>query len=366
MPNGKLSATEYDIFEKWFRGTRPFFGAFQTPPNREGIRKSDAYKEFLVERPFARITETTRAKAETGGFLPSGAVSAPATISERVQAIRDAGGIQLGDVPPIGGDEDVPVPPQPTESPPEGFRWAFDRDLNRWVPQFAGLTAQQTSQQDIQQQQLEFQRQQALPQPISPYQQSQIDLQRQQFEFTQQQAGTISPFQQQQFGLQQQQVSQQQAQFQQQLEFQQSQAEAATAEQERQFRSQLAANPINWLQYAAYTGQPPVVQPWMIPLGFQNQGGGAAPQLQAGQPIPGFQPTGGDAGGGGVQTFANLPQLTTPSAQLQARWGPTAQAQFLGFRQARTGASPQETQFRLGAGRAPAGRFPGFSGFSRT
>ena len=115
-------------------------------------------------------------------------------------------------------------------------------------------------------------------------------------------------------------------------------------------------------------------------MGFQNTGEGITPQggaggaatpgqLQPGQPIPGFDPTGGTpttVGAQGTQTFANLPQLTTPSAQLQARWGPTAQAQFLGFERARTGAAPQETQFRLGSGRAPTGRFGGFSGFSRT
>ena len=125
--------------------------------------------------------------------------------------------------------------------------------------------------------------------------------------------------------------------------------------------SQLAAQPISWLQYAAYTGEEPVIQPWMIPLGFQETGGTITPQgLQAGQPLPGFE---GQAGERGIQTFANLPQLTTPSAQLQARWGPTAQQQYLGYRQARTGERPEESQFRLWSGRAPTGQFGGFSRF---
>lgn len=187
------------------------------------------------------------------------------------------------------------------------------------------------------------------PLPISPSQQREFDIMQQQFGQT--------------LGLQQQQFAAGQQQFQQQLEFEQAQAQAAQEEQERQYRSQLAAQPINWLQYAAYTGEEPVIQPWMVPLGFQNVGGQMTPQgqPQPGQPIPGVQM--GQAGQQGIQTFAGLPQLTTPSAQLQARWGPTAQAQFLGYRQARTGAAPEETQFRLGAGRAPTGAFRGFSRF---
>ena len=149
----------------------------------------------------------------------------------------------------------------------------------------------------------------------------------------------------------QQQLQAGQQQFQESLAFQQSQVQASQAEQERQYASQLAANPMSWLQYASYTGQPAVVQPWMIPLGAQ----GAEQQLQVGQPLPGGQP--------GAEGFSGLPQLRTPSAQLQSRWGPTAQAQYLGYRQARTGARPEETRFRLGSQRAPTGAFTGFSSF---
>ena len=193
------------------------------------------------------------------------------------------------------------------------------------------------------------------PTPVSTSaQQAGQDLARERFEFEQQQAGQISPSQQQQFGLQQQQQSAQQAQFQQQLQFQQEQALLGADLQRQQEQARLAANPMSWLQYAAFTGEQPVVQPWMIPLGFQGE------QLQAGQPLPGFQREEGQEVTG---TFTGLPQLRTPSAQLQARWGPTAQQQFLGFRQARTGATPQETQFRLGSQRAPTGSFRGFTGF---
>lgn len=309
--------------------------AFQEYQRKGGGLSLDSWLKRGKPAPPAQLTPYARDILErTGGVPPRVTVAPPTAITparriEQQRAEREAAGVELG--------AGVEVPPYPTESPPPGFRWAFDRDLNRWVPQFAGLTAQQQAAREI-----------------SPFQQ-------QQFELQQQQAQQEEAFRQQQLEFQQAQRAQAQQQFQAQLQFQQEQAQMAAQEQERQYRSQLAAQPINWLQYSAYTGEQPVIQPWMTPLGFQNVGGTAIPQgLQAGQPIPGFE---GQAGQREIQTFAGLPQLTTPSAQLQARWGPTAQAQFLGYRQARTGATPQETQFRLGAGRAPTGRFGGFSSF---
>lgn len=50
---------------------------------------------------------------------------------------------------------------------------------------------------------------------------------------------------------------------------------------------------------------------------------------------------------------SQLPELIDPSVQYQARIGPTAEQQFFGYRQARTGAPPLETQFRLWS-KAPA------------
>ncbi|KKN29349.1 hypothetical protein LCGC14_0845100 [marine sediment metagenome] len=212
---------------------------------------------------------------------------------------------------------------------------------------------------------------------ISPFQQAQLDFQQRQFQFQQQQAEQdrgISPFEQQQFELQQRQVSQQQSQFQAQLAFQQQQAQQQAELQRQAEMARLAANPINWLQFAAFTGEQPVIQPWMIPLGFQQfgEGGGTSTpqgvgggqvvpdsgvtqqgQLQAGQPL---LPQGGF-------DFSQLPQLRDPSAQFLARLGPTGTQQFLGFERARTGASPQETQFRQRSGAAPTGRFGGFSRF---
>lgn len=151
----------------------------------------------------------------------------------------------------------------------------------------------------------------------------------------------------------------------QQLQFQQQQAQQQTELQRQAEMARLSANPINWLQFAAFTGEQPVIQPWMIPLGFQQFGGAGgtgtpqiAPQgTQIGQPLPGLQATDGGF------DFSGLQALTTPSAQFLSRAGPTATQQFLGFERARTGASPQETQFRLHTGAAPTGRFGGFSRF---
>ena len=54
-----------------------------------------------------------------------------------------------------------------------------------------------------------------------------------------------------------------------------------------------------------------------------------------------------------------MPELTRPSRQYQARMGPTAQAQYQGYRKARTGILPEETQFRQWSAAPPSGAFPG-------
>ena len=186
----------------------------------------------------------------------------------------------------------------------------------------------------------------APPTELTPFQQAQQEQQQQQFQTTQQRLSQEREadrlFREQQFGFQEETRRLEQEQFQLQL----------TADREERL-AQLAAQPISWLQHAALSGQTPVVQPWMIPLMRPGQ------NLQVGQPIPGFQPAlpGGAVEQGGFlpgtatpapvgAQFANLPELRRPSAQLFARMGPTAQQQFLGFRQARTGIPPQETLFR--------------------
>lgn len=125
-----------------------------------------------------------------------------------------------------------------------------------------------------------------------------------------------------------------------QLDWYRQQAMMEQQEQERQHMAQLAAQPISWLQYAAYTGQQPVVQPWMQPLMPQQYG------MEAGQPIPGWTPESGQG----------MPELTRPSAQLWSRMGPSQQQQYQGYKQARTGASPADVDWRRRAAAPPGGR----------
>lgn len=117
-------------------------------------------------------------------------------------------------------------------------------------------------------------------------------------------------------------------------------------ELERQrYGAQLAAQPKSWLEYSAYMGETPAVQQWMKPLMPQ-----AYEQVGVGQPIPGYQ---------GTEGMAGMPRLTTPSRQYQARIGPTSMEQLYGYEQARTGAPPAETEYRLWSAAPPSGRFGG-------
>lgn len=118
--------------------------------------------------------------------------------------------------------------------------------------------------------------------------------------------------------------------------------EQQVALEKQRYGAQLAAQPKSWLEYSAYMGEEPVVQPWMKPLMPQAYG-----QVGVGQPIPGYQ---------GTEGMAGMPQLTTPSRQYQARIGPTSQQQYLGYEQARTGAPTAETEFRLWSAAPPSGR----------
>jgi hypothetical protein len=110
--------------------------------------------------------------------------------------------------------------------------------------------------------------------------------------------------------------------------------------QKQAYEAQLASQPKSWLEYAAYTGQNPAVQPWMLPLMSQEYS-----QLQAGQQIPGWSQSGGTA----------MPELINPSAQYLARMGPTAQQQWLGYQQAQTGAPADETTWRAQLAAPPGG-----------
>ena len=59
--------------------------------------------------------------------------------------------------------------------------------------------------------------------------------------------------------------------------------------------------------------------------------------------------------------MGSMPGLTRPSRQYQARMGPTAMGQYQGYQQATTGATPEETQWRLWQTAPPGGGYRGLS-----
>lgn len=246
------------------------------------------------------------------------------------------------------------APPFPTQKPPAGYEWVFNaqagltgayvlRPLAKPTPVPTGLTPAEKERFRLEQEEAEAEeawRQEQLEQ--QEWQRGQAEATRAWQEQQAAQAGTQWQQQFEQAQMQaQRQYEMQQQQWGQQMQWSQQQAQMQQEEAERRERARLSAQPMSWLQYAAYTGEQPAIQPWMQPL---MQG-----QYQAGQAIPDIT----------SESMAGMPQLTTPSAQLWGRMGPTAQQQYAGYRQARTGVRPEETAFRMGAGAPPGGRSPG-------
>ena len=62
-----------------------------------------------------------------------------------------------------------------------------------------------------------------------------------------------------------------------------------------------------------------------------------------------------------ASTATGVPDLLRPSVQYTARMGPTALQEYLGYEQYRTGARPEETQFRLWSSAPPSGKSPSLS-----
>jgi len=310
---------KHGLFAGWSKIGRPRGAPTVRPISRgeiEGLGKKDITEEML-----------------TAAGLPT---APPPTPQEQISTILGAGpGAQEG-LALLGGAGDAGVDP---ETGKEGFwgpdGWFWERDEFGEFQRTDFDPARRTQPLAPTQ-----------PTGLTPFQQAQQEQREQEFQATQQRLTAESEatrlFREQQFGFQREQLEADRLFREQQL----------TGQREERL-AQLAAQPISWLQHAALSGQTPVVQPWMIPLMRPGQ------NLQVGQPIPGFQPAlpGGAVEQGGFlpgtatpapvgSTFANLPELRRPSAQLFSRMGPTAQQQFLGFRQARTGIPPQETLFR--------------------
>lgn len=284
--------------------------------------------------------------------------------------------------PPSPSEDEFAPPTFPTEPPPEGYEWVWDSSSMQYIlnpkptasqiEQFgeepegryyyddAGnlhqvsyvLTSKGWDQQDNV---VQFAQREELPRQPTTYEPFGTDPYGGQGQFNpytgqwEAPPGYVSPSAEPQWRpgeleLQQQQMAQQ-AQWQ---AWQQ-------AEAQRQYGSQLAAQPHSWLEYAAYTGEQPAIQPWMLPLMPQQYQG-----MGAGQGIPGWQaPQAGQMEG--MQGMAGLPTLTRPSRQYQARMGPTAMAQHSGYQQAKTGARPEETAFRLWSAAPPGGTYQGLS-----
>lgn len=300
--------------------------------------------------PYKRLQETGRlALSEQLGWLE------PRTrgIMERPQYAQREARRALGTIAPTGtmpsaggapgaGETSWATAP-PTGEPAPGYQWRYEPSIGRYVqklipgwgvpePREPSITPWQQTQIDWQQQQAAWERERyemelkerresearAAEQAMQQFMQ-QMELQRR-----------LAGLQEQQFTWQQEQST--------------AELEAQQAEAERVERARLSASPLSWLQYASYTGEEPVIQPWMQPLMPQQYQG-----LGAGEPIPGWTEEGGSA----------MPTLTRPSAQLYSRMGPTAQAQYAGYRQARTGARPEEQEFRRRATAPPGGRYGG-------
>jgi hypothetical protein len=170
---------------------------------------------------------------------------------------------------------------------------------------------------------------------ISDWEQAQLDAQRAQDE-------AQRAYQQQQLELQRQQLA-----------YQQQQDAAQLAAEKQKYLAQLKANPGSWLEYAAASGSNPVIQPWMLPLMPGQYGMEKMSLPAAGTPIPGWEGAGNSASG--------MPDLLNPSAQLLARMSPSARAQYYGYQQADTGATPEDTSWRLWSGAPPSGGNSGLS-----
>ena len=256
-----------------------------------------------------------------------------------------------------GYQEQTAFPTQPAQS---GYRWEWDG--RGWI-QVPGLVP-------------------SLPgeEPMTAWQEAQIQLE-------QSQAAADAQWRQQQLALEQQQMQMQQA------------------EAQRQYEAELIAQgPSAWLKQAAYAGETPQTQPWMLPLMPEQYAG-----MQAGQPMPGWpgaQLSGGPAGTtysayannpayiaerdrlaaeaaavpwmrwegqsgdvrfgpnpypysartnetftptqlGTTELATGMPSLINPSQQYLARMSPTMQGMYTGYQQAQSGQSPQDVDWRL-------------------
>lgn len=325
----------------WGMGDWPEFEDYQRAGGGFGYEQ---WKREGKPPPPTGITPYAREILERTGGVPPGVaperVGLPA-VGERVEVERALRGV--GKAEPTAPTE-LAAPTFPTAEPPTGYRWEYDSASMRYVLKPIPGAAPRT---EWERERLEEQARKAEEEAAKEDEERrrqwewreeearrEEEQRRQQQEWTEQEAMREQTWREQQLAAQQQQQQQMLGWYREQAQMQQEEAE-------RQEMARLSAQPMSWLQYASYTGEQPAVQKWMEPLMPQQYQG-----LEAGGAIPGWTPEGGTA----------MPQLTTPSAQLYSRMGPTAQQQMAGYRQARTGIRPEEQEFRRRAQAPPGGR----------
>jgi hypothetical protein len=129
------------------------------------------------------------------------------------------------------------------------------------------------------------------------------------------------------------------------------------------YLANLAANPINWLQYNQASQTPTVAQPWMSALGGKQTGSVISgqqyiPQGDASGLSSALSPQATPVSASNVVGQPNamgLSNLLTPSMQTYSTMTPSERAQYAGYQTALTGASTADTQFKLWNQAAPSG-----------
>ena len=299
------SATSGATSQPWMR-----------PPTQSGMGGADLFgtATWMLENgtPLDRITPLFGNEQALGSWLNTlGPYQREDALSDmQRRANEDAFGVPEEEAGPRGG-WDIAIPYGLTENEiftlSNGATGFFKRDSLGW-PEWVEMTPG--------------------TEPISEIDQAQLDMMNQQADMDWQQFEAQMAMQEKQLASEDQ--------------WRQSQMDLYN----KQYGAQLAAQPHSWLEYSAFTGETPVVQPWMQPLSS-----GDYPQLQAGQEIPGYSAT----------DMTGMPDLLRPSRQYQARMGPTAEQQWLGYQQADQGAIPEETLWRQQSAAPPSGRFAGLS-----
>jgi len=329
---GTLSPEEYKKFQEWYgyRGPGKWRFGIGMPQNTPDIRYNKYYRQWLQEEPQAvPVTETTKRvwEEKIGEPLPKGVTVAPESPAETAARVKrqqeEAAGV-YGDAGfgAVGKVDSVKIIQEGGYDYEVGFD-AEGKSLymtrigpSKDIEEEKGMTEAQRAQ-------LEWEKEKY----GAPSEQDVWER-----EWLQEQATSEREWAEQE-------AAREEEQFNRQMQWYQQQAQMEQQEQERQYMSQLAAQPISWLQYAAYTGEQPVVQEWMKPLMPQQY------ESQVGQPISGWS----------KESATGMPELTRPSAQLWSRMAPTAQEQYRGYGQARTGATPADIDWRRRASAPPGG-----------